>query len=109
MKALLALLMTIGLALPAQAQVASADECYLFMDMALVARALAKSAVEEPVARNIVADVYNLSDERVKGLADAVLKAAYASKQSPQDFAVAFGTHCTQNAGKMEKFFGVGI
>lgn len=85
------------------------EECIGFADMGIVAAALAKAEVKEPVMRNIIADIYSPTLTANAAMVNGIIKSAYASKAAPKDFATALGRHCIKHGGDVGGFFGTAL
>ena len=82
--------------------------CYLYADYAIVARAMANESVNEPVAKRVLASIYNIPPVHRSNF-DLLFAMAQKDRRTPGDFATAIGNQCVAAAGRPQAFLGVGI
>lgn len=85
------------------------DECMVFADMALVARALAIERVDKTTTVKAVARIYDLPDLRLVQIAAAVIELGYRDKREAKDMAAALGRTCLTTGGNMDSILGVSL
>ena len=87
----------------------SGDECALFADMTLVARALALEGVPKATAVKAVPRIYYMlpAGERIAGITAAVIDAAYRDHRDARTMAETLGRVCIQSHGDMDSLLGV--
>ena len=109
MKRLLAAMLLGGIgAAWAAPKAASAMECGIAADMAIVARSLAQEEIRQPQAGAIMARIYDVSEsDRGKELMKDILDAAYRSEDnSSQQFAEDLFAACMKTGGNMDTILG---
>lgn len=84
----------------------SADECRLFADMAIVARALVQTSVDTARQRPVMETIYQPDDARTNALLDRILGAARRATDPAPVWASTFIQECMQRRGDMEAMLG---
>ena len=88
-------------------QMRSEEECNLFADMALVARALAEQKIPEQQSLAVLASVYDSANHPKRVEMALLLNAAASKSKTPAaDFARAFNMVCVMGRGNIDGFFG---
>ena len=101
-------------AVPVQADEAdlrarSVDECRLFGDMAIVARALVERSVDTARQRPVMETIYQPDDARTNALLDRILGAARLATDPAPVWATSFLQQCVQRRGDMNALLGGGV
>lgn len=90
--------------------VISAEQCVAFADLAIVAGAAAKIALERPLADAILRDTYDLRNPTAAAIAARITDLAYAAPpESPGEFAAAFARRCIAAGGRLDAVFGTAL
>lgn len=90
---------------------ASAEECAVLADLALVASAAARHGMQRPTVEAMLADIYTINDEgRAGALAAAILDVVFggAREVMPRVLAGNLGDACMRNEGDMDSILGTG-
>lgn len=88
---------------------ASPQECALFADYAITARALNAAGVDEKKRNDTLGAMYIFPDKRIEEIARFIRSAASRSNLGARDFAVMLLETCHGNNGDMDKMLGSGI
>ena len=83
------------------------QECLVFADMALVARAAAEEGVGRAALDRMALKIYQMNDGRVREIAGLVVTQAYRERRSPLDYAVALAEACMKG-GNLDPVLGGG-
>ena len=103
---LAAILLLFGQIVVAAPQARSMEQCDLFADMALVARALAEEEATDKLAYGVLYRVYNLGErsDRVE-MAGLLMAHARKSELTAGEYASMFILLCKKNRGNVDAFF----
>jgi hypothetical protein len=85
------------------------NECRLFADIAIVARAMVEKRVDEAQQRPVLDAIYLPESKRDTTVISSILSAARRAEQPAADWASALVNHCLQKAGHLESFLGTSL
>ena len=87
-------------------QARSVDECAVFADVAVVARALRVAGVKEDVGTSVLGMIYLASGPRAKLVVSEIAQASLVAIGAPRVWGDRFLRHCIENEGRMDAFLG---
>lgn len=82
------------------------DECAVFADMSLAARALFEAGLTQTQVAQLIAVMYVIQNERQAHLAQLIVVHAKHSTQHPRESAMEFYKTCVSTQGNVDEILG---